>query len=192
MVRPGPKTRIEDVKTAVVKLLRENPDGLNFNKIFDDLKDQKVLGSYSILSRALKDLCEAHVAKYKDVKVPRYRIPKRIYTLSGPMDRALRRLTQSYTKAKMKEAVSLKDIALNETLLRHIFWVQTNNLMGAYRDLLHDENPSDKNARWRFILNLELRYIRAFMDSVAKAVSEGEIPIEEAGKVAHEVQKEMM
>jgi len=187
MVRPGPKTRIEDVKTAVVKLLKENPDGLNFNKIFEDLKGQKVLGSYSILSRALKDLCKAYVVEYKEVKVPRYRIPKRVYTLSDPMEKMLKQL---YVKEKGK--IALKEIMLVETLLRRLFLTHVNNLIAAYRGLLYEENPSDENARWKFILNLELKYIRAFMDSVAKAVSEGKIPIEEAGKVAYEVHRGMM
>jgi len=184
MVRPGPKTTQDEVKTAVVKLLEKNPEGLNFNKIFEKLKKQKVLGSFSVLSRAMKDLCKAGVVKYEDVKVARYKIPKRVYTLSDPMERMLK---QQYIREK--EKVPLKDIVLEETLLQHVFLTHINNLIASYRSLLYEEKPSDENAKWKFILNLELGYIRAFMNSVAKAVSEGKIPIEEAGKVAHEVHK---
>lgn len=183
-MRPGPKTRLEDVKTAIIQLLRDNPEGLNFNAIFRRLKKQKMLGSFSVLTRAMKDLREAGVVKYKDVEVPRYKIPKRIYTLSDPMEHMLK---QQYVREK--EKVPLKDIVSKETLLRHLFLTRMNNLVAVYRDLLHEENPSDENARWKLILNLELEYMRAFMDAVAKGVSEGKIPSEEAGKVAYEVHK---
>ena len=38
---------------------------------------------------------------------------------------------------------------------------------------------------------MELHYIQAFMDAVAKVISEGDIPVEEAGKVAHRVNKNL-
>jgi hypothetical protein len=38
---------------------------------------------------------------------------------------------------------------------------------------------------------LELEYMQTFMDAVARAVSEGEILIEEAEKVAHEVHRKV-
>ena len=151
MVRPGPKTTQNEVKTAVVKLLEKHSEGLNFNEVFRRLKEQKVLGSFSVLARAMKDLRKAGVVKYKDVQVSRYKIPKRIYMLSEPMERMLKQLY-----IKEKEKVALKEIVLKETLLHHLFLTHINNLIAAYRYLLHEENPSDENARWKIILNLNL------------------------------------
>lgn len=186
-MRPGPKTTQNEVKTAVVRLLERHSEGLNFNAIFRRLKKQKVLGSFSVLTRAMKDLYRAGVVKYEDVKAARYKIPKRVYMLSEPMERMLK---QRYIREK--EKVPLKDIVLEETLLDHIFLTHINNLIASYRILLHEENPSDENAKWKFILNLELEYMRAFMGSVAKAVSEGKIPIEEAGKVARRLMLQLL
>jgi len=189
MVRPGPKTTQDEVKTAVVRLLEKNSEGLNFNEIFRRLKEQKVLGSFSVLARAMKDLSEAGIVKYRDVQVSRYKISKRIYKLTELMERELRQL---YMEAKEKERVPLKKIVLEETLLCHLFTTHANNLIAAYRSLLHEENPNDENARWKIILNMELEYMRAFMSTVAKAVSEGKIPIEEAEKVAYETNKKIL
>jgi hypothetical protein len=189
MVRPGPKTTQEEVKTAVVRLLKEHSEGLSFNQIFKQLKGKEVLGSFSVLTRAMKDLCKAGVAEYEVTQVSRYKIPKHVYKLTEPMERELRQL---YMEAKEKEKVPLKKIVLEETLLSHLFLTHINNLIAAYRILLHDENPSDENARWKLILNMELEYMRAFMDAVAKATSEGKIPIKKAEKAAYQVHKKMM
>lgn len=189
LVRPGPKTTQEEVKTAVVRLLQEHPEGLNFNQIFKQLKGKEVLGSFSVLSRAMKDLCRAGIIEYRDTQVSRYKIPKRVYKLTAPMERELRQL---YEEAKEKQKVPLKKIVLEETLLSHLFLTHINNLIAAYRILLHEENPSNENARWKLILNLELEYMRAFTNTVAKAVSEGKIPVEKAGKVAYESYKRIM
>jgi DNA-binding transcriptional ArsR family regulator len=188
-VRPGHKTTQEEVRTAVVKLLQEHPEGLGFNQIFKELKGKEVLGSFSVLSHAMKDLRKAGVVKYKDVQLSRYKIPPRVYKLTEPMERELRQL---HIGAREKEKVPLKKILLEETLLRHLFLTHTNNLIAAYRSLLCEDNPSDENARWKLILNLELEYIQTFMNIVAKTISEGKIPIRKAEKVAYEVHKRMM
>lgn len=188
MVRPGPKTTQGEVKTAVVRLLQEHSEGLSFNRTFKELKGKKVLGSFSVLSRAMKDLCNASITKYEDTQVRGHKIPQRVYKLTAPMERELR---QQYVEAKKREAVPLKQIVLEETLLHHVFLTLINNLMSAYRSLLHEENPLDENARWKLILNLELEYVRAFMCAVAKSVSEGEIPIEDAEKVASELHRKV-
>jgi hypothetical protein len=184
MVRPGPKTTQEEVKTAVVRLLQENPEGLSFNHIFKQLKSKEVLGSFSVLSRAMKDLNRASIAEYRDTQVSGHKIPRRVYKLTDPLWRELK---QQYIEVKKRETIPLKQIVLEEKLLHHVFLTLINNLMGAYRSLLNEENPLDENATWKFILNLELEYVRAFMNSVAKSVSEGKIPIEEAEKVASKV-----
>lgn len=189
MVRPGPRTTQDEVKTAVVKLLEQHPEGLNFNEVFRRLKEQKVLGSFSVLSRAIKDLSTAGIVEYKDVQVSGLRIPKRVYMLSDPMVSVLK---QRYIEAKKKEKVPLKEILLKEQLLYHLYWTHIVNLISAYRCLLLEENASDENARWKFLLNMEFDYVRAFMNAVAKAVSEGKMPIEEVEKVAHEVQKRLI
>jgi hypothetical protein len=152
MVRPGPKTTQEEVKTAVVRLLQEHPKGLDFNQIFKELKREEVLGSFSVLSRAVKDLRKASIAKYEDTQVRGHKILHRVYKLTDPMERELR---QQYVEAK-KRAVPLKQITLEETLLHHLFLTHINNLISAYRYLLHEENPSDENAGWKLIFNLEL------------------------------------
>jgi len=189
MVRPGPKTSQDEVKTAIVGLLRENPEGLSFNQIFKRLKNKGVLGSFSVLSRAMKDLRKAGIVKYEEIRALKYKIPKHVYKLTEPMEREIRK---SYIEAKIKETIPLKKIVLEEELLTHLFLTHINNLVSVYRSLLYEENPADENARWKFILNLEIGYMRTFMNAVAKAVSEGKIPIEEAGKVAYEVHKGMM
>jgi hypothetical protein len=189
MVRPGPKTTQEEVKTAVVRLLQEHREGLNFNQIFKQLKGKEVLGSFSVLSRATKDLCKAGVVKYEDSQVPRYRIPRRVYRLTEPMERELRQLNM---KARGERKVPLKEIVLKEALLNHLFLAHTNNLMAAYRILLNEENPLNENARWKLILNYELSYVRTFMDAVAKATSEGKIPIKKAEKAVYQVHKKML
>lgn len=185
MVRPGPKTTQDEVKAAVVSLLKQHPEGLNFNKIFKVLKGQKVLGSFSVLARAMKDLSKAGIVAFEDAQASGSKIPKRVYRLSTPMEQDFRRI-------KQKESVPLKDVMLQETLLNHLFLTLNNNLLSAYRLLLHEKNPSADNARWKFILNYEIKYIQAFMDAVAQAVTEGRIPIEKADKVAYEVNKRIL
>jgi len=185
MIRPGPKTRLEEVKRAIVDLLRENSDGLSFNELFRKLKEQRVLGSYSVLSSALKELCGAGVTEYKDTKTSGYRIPKRVYRLSDSMEQELR---NQHLDAKRKQAISLDKIILDKQLLNSVFFTHLNNLISAYRILLNDNDSSDPNARWRLILDLESNYMRVFMNEVANTVSKGKTPIDKANKVAHEVQ----
>lgn len=184
MVRPGPKTTQEEVKTAVVRLLQERSEGLSFNQIFKELKSEKVLGSFSVLSRAMKDLFKAGVVKYEDAQASVYRIPRRVYRLTEPMERELRQLI---IEAKKKEAIPLEKIMLEEELLDHLFRIHTCSLISTYRAILADEHPLDENAMWRLMLNLELKYIQIFMNTVAGAMAESEISVEKADEVARKV-----
>jgi DNA-binding HxlR family transcriptional regulator len=184
MVRPGPRTTQEEVKTAVVRLLQQYSEGLNFNQIFKELKQWKVLGSFSVLSRALKDLTNAGITKYEDAQVSAYKIPKRVYKLTAPMEHELRQLI---LEAKRKEAIPLEKIVSKEELLDHLFRAHTNALISIYRVIFADQHPLDENTMWRLMLKLELKYIETFMETVATAVSQNKIPIEEAQEVAWKV-----
>jgi DNA-binding HxlR family transcriptional regulator len=190
--RPGARSTQEDVKTSVVNLLGENPEGLSFNQIFKQLKSKGVLGSFSVLSRALKDLCEALIVTYED-KPTKAKLPRRVYTLTEPkVLEFIQSYLQSYVKAKEKEKIPLSKLVSEETLLKQLFFLHINNLMSAYRDLLQTENPLEDEARWKLLFNIEFSYVQAFMENVAKAISEGRIPVDIAKKVASEVQVKIL
>lgn len=77
------------IKAQIVKLLQENSDGLNFNKIFGDLHDLGELNSYSLLSSNLKELMHLGFVEREEVEGPG--IPRQIYRLVDAEMRSTKR-----------------------------------------------------------------------------------------------------
>jgi len=67
------------IKAQIVKVLQENSEGLNFNKIFRTLNDLGELNSYSLLSSNLKELMRLGFVEREEVEGPG--IPRQIYRL---------------------------------------------------------------------------------------------------------------
>lgn len=198
MVRPGPKTRMEDVKVAVVELLRDNSDGLNFNEIFRRLKDQKVLGSFSVLDRAMKDLKKSKVVVLRrEVKKPRYKIPMKIYGLAPKtqgifekyraepsFDAEVLEKAQRFEKLSMDLLKEMKvekpsEVAFLTLLLRY-----ARQLAFVYEQIL--EENGDPKGIWRLLLNDLLRSQRNYMETRAEWLRSGKIKRERkevAGRV---------
>jgi len=178
MVRPGPKTRLEDVKTAVVELLRDNSDGLNFNEIFRRLKDQKILGSFSVLDRAVKDLRRSKIIFYREVKKPRYKIPMRIYALAPKAQSVLEKYQAepSLETIPPEEGRGLEELSMelfkelkienpSEAAFFTVLLRYARKLAFVYEQIL--EENGDPNGFWRLLLNELLRSQRNYMETRA-------------------------
>jgi hypothetical protein len=187
MVRPGPKTSQTKVRAEIIKLLGNNPDGLNFNKIFHELKPKGVFGSYSVLARALQELTRTFVISVQEHN--ENKIPTRTYKLTDPKMKAF---TESYVEAKRKESIPIEKVILNESFLKSMFFRHVNNLITAYRSIFGDGNPTSEDASWRLFLSYENNYINNFMETISKVVSENKISIDEANKVAGQLQVDLL
>ena len=179
MVRPGPKTRLEDVKTAVVELLRDNSDGLNFNEVFRRLKDQKILGSFSVLDRAMKDLRKSKVIFYREVKKPRYKIPMRIYALAPKTQSVLEKYqAEPFLDAiPPEEARGLEELSMelfkelkienpSEAAFLTMLLRYARKLAFVYEQIL--EENGDPKGFWRLLLNDLLKSQRNYMKTRAE------------------------
>jgi len=187
MVRPGPKTRMEDVKTAIIKLLRDNPEGLNFNKIFRVLKKEKVLGSFSVLDRAMKDLRKSKVViLYREVKKPRFKIPMKIYGLTPETQSIFEKYQaeSSLEAVTPEEAPRLEKLSMDlfkelkiekpsEAALLTVLLRYARQLAVVYEQIL--EENGDPKGFWRLLLNDLLRSQRNYMETRAAWVRSGKI-----------------
>lgn len=187
MSRCGAKSTQKEVKTNIVEILAENSEGLSFNQIFKQLKGKGVLGSYSVLSRALKDLNERHIISYLDIPT-NAKIPRRVYTLE---ETKFRQYVQLLAEAKGKIEEPEK-LVLDKSALERLFLNHTINLMIAYKTLLEEFEPNNQEAIWKLEVNIEFNYMQAAMESVAKAIFEDKIQIDDANNVAVQVLKELL
>jgi hypothetical protein len=196
MVRPGPKTRLEDVKTAIMQLLREDPDGINFNEIFRRLKDQKALGSFSVLDRAMKDLRKSKVVFYREVKKPRYKIPMRIYALAPKTQSILEKYqAESSVEAVTPEkATRLEELSMDlfeelkienpsEAAFLTLLLRYARQLTFVYEQIL--EENGDPKGFWRLLLNDLLRSQRNYMKTRAEWARSRKILKTERQKLAN-------
>lgn len=84
MVRPGRKTNQRNLEKEVLQLLQKEKSGLHFLAIFRRLHANGTVGSYSSLSRVLKQLV---ARKLLDVSRRAGRgIPKKLYRITDPDD----------------------------------------------------------------------------------------------------------
>jgi len=185
---------MEDVKTAIVRLLMSYPEGLNFNKIFEKLKDRKVLGSFSVLSRAMKELGKSKIVSCREVKKPRYKIPMRIYTLAQQARTIFEKYDAKDLKHYLDETISqLKEVEeepeLEEFFINLLEELNINRASdAAFLTLLlrsasrlafvYDqiiEEKGDPKGSWRLILNDLLRSERRYMEGVAQRMISGNI-----------------
>jgi len=196
MVRPGPKTgQLEDVKTAIVQLLKDNPEGLNFNEIFRRLRkeDPKLLGSFSVLSKAIKDLFEYKIVSYKELEKPKYKIRKRIYTLTPKTQIALKDLqfkppkpnqhmetTEQVSMDLFKGIKKPSEAALLGALLMHV-----RELVYVYRQIV--EENGDPQGLWRLLLNDVLRGKRKYMETRAEWARSGKGPLKKKQELDHTI-----
>lgn len=203
MLRPGPKTRLEDVKTSIVLLLRDNPEGLNFNEIFRRLKERKVLGSFSILDKAMKDLTRSKVTFYREVNDPRYKLPMRIYALTQHAEQIVKNYETDYTpnfwdSKTLKEAEYLekfaadllKELSLEKcsdaVLLRSLL-IFASNLTYVY-DLIVSEN-GNPDGEWKILFNSVLSDEREFMENIAKKANSHKVWKEGSLELANRMRK---
>jgi DNA-binding HxlR family transcriptional regulator len=188
MGRCGAKSTQKEVKTSIVSILAENSEGLSFNQIFKQLKSEGILGSYSVLSRALKDLHERLIIDYED-KPTKAKIPRRVYTLTEPK---FRELIQTYAKVKERMHTPVEKLVLDKSLLEQLFFEHVINVIRDYKTLLRELNPSEQDAIWKLLLNIDLNHMQVFMESVAKAISEEKISIKDANEVANLVHTDVI
>ena len=199
MVRPGPQTKLKDVKTAILELLEDNPEGMNFNAIFRKLKDKKVLGSFSVLNRAMKDLRESNVVSYREVEKQRYKIPMKIYTLtpktlstlkmllfSGDQFRDIGSLMEEEKRLEKISSELLKELNLEKgadaALLFHLLLI-TQNLAYVHKLIV------EKDENWRLIFNYVLNYQRNFMELVAENVASEKVQKDEDQEMTNNIIK---
>lgn len=187
MVRPGPKTRLEDVKTAIVQLLENNPEGLNFNKIFKKLKEQEVLGSFSVLDRAMKNLKKSEVIILRrEVKKPRYKIPMKIYALAQKTKSVFKKYEAepSLDAKTLEEAQRLEKLSMDlfkelkiekpsEAAFLTVFLRYARQLAFVYEQIA--EENGDEKGLWRLLLNDLLRSLRNYMETRAEWTRSGKI-----------------
>jgi DNA-binding PadR family transcriptional regulator len=189
MVRPGPKTTQEGVKTAVVWLLQEHPEGLNFNKIFKILNEEKVLGSFSVLSKAMKDLLKSEIVSYRDLEKAGYKIPKRIYTLTQKTRAALQNLEfqrpklypdiKTAEKRQQLKKIAMKlfaDIRPSEAALLSSFLHNALQLTLVYEQMIHENG--DPEGLWRLLLNKVFDGERNSMEKTAQQARDRKIPMD--------------
>lgn len=182
MVRPGPKTTQDEVKTAVVRLLKEHSEGLNFNEIFRRLKEQGVLGSFSVLSKAIKDLSESKIVSYKDLEKPSYKIPKRIYMLTQKTQDVFQQLefkrpqpdqhiitTEKASMDLFKGIKKPSEAVFLSRLLYHAISLTT-----VYKQIVKENG--DPNGLWRLLLNDVLRGERKYWETRAEWARSRKIP----------------
>lgn len=198
--RPGPKSSQKEVKTEIFSILAENLEGVSFNQLFRLLKSKGVLGSFSVLSSALKDLKENNIISYED-ESSTTKIPRRVYTLSDSKRQLIITLNDSkhrlwnklYSKIRGEgTSIPLENMVSNEIALRHLFLNHALNLVFAYNALLEEHNPSDKSAVWRLLVNTEFKIMQNAMENVATAVSEGKTSISDARSTAEGVQAQIL
>jgi len=192
MVRPGPKTTQEEVKTGVVWLLQEHPEGLNFNEIFRRLNEEKVLGSFSVLSKAMKDLSKSEIVSYRDLEKAGYKIPKRIYTLSQKAQAVLQNFERKRPKTypDAETADQIRQLKKLKKLLRNLFAIKKPSEAATLATFLNhalqlaivyeqmiDEN-GDKDGLWRLLLNKIFDGERNSMEKTAQQARHHKIPID--------------
>jgi len=179
MVRPGPKTYVADVKTAILDLLKGSSDGLNFNEIFRRLKEQEVLGSFSVLSHALEDLYESRILTYKEVKKSKYKIPMKIYSLTEKTRDVFSALDDRNPKsaeyAKTTDEVSadlLADIKKpSEAALLSVLLRYARGLTVVYKQII--EERGEPNGLWNLLLHDVTRSEREYMEARASWARSG-------------------
>lgn len=187
MVRPGPKGTQKEVRTEIIRLLVENSQGLSFNKMFKALKERQVLGSNSVLSTALKDLSETKIITSEEKQ--EQKIPTRIYKLIDPK---LQNMLRGYEETKKVETAKVQEFMLDEDALHSFLVAHVNNLIGAYRSLLFDSDPSSQDARWRYFAAYEAKSLSNFLESAARAVTDNKVSVDEADKKAARVLMKIM
>jgi len=189
-VRPGPKTRIEDVETATVKLLKNHPEGLNFNEIFRRLKEEKIVGSFSVLSRAMKDLSRSKIVSYKDAEKARYKIPMRLYVLTQKTQSAL----ENYVLERPQPSSDVETIDLSmdlftnikkpsEAALLTVLLRYARSLAFVYEQIV--EENGDPKGFWRLVLNDLLRGERLYMETRAGWARTRKIQMEKKQELSH-------
>jgi len=189
MVRPGPKTRIEDVETAIIELLRGHPEGLNFNEIFRRLKERKLLGSFSVLSRAMQDLSESKIVIYRDLAQPRYKIPMRIYTLTPKTQSILENFVLPYSSRDIEvtepvltdllaDIKTPSEAAFLATSLHHAL-----QLVLVYEQMI--EENGDPKGLWRLLLKKIFDDERSSMEKMAQQARDHKIPMDFKQELSH-------
>jgi len=189
MVRRGPKTTQEGVKAAVVWLLKEHPEGLNFNEIFRRLNEEKVLGSFSVLSKAMKDLSKSEFVSYRDLEKGGYKIPKRMYNLTQKAQAVLQNFELKRLKVypdikKAEQRRQLKKLAIklfaniqpSEAALLSSFLHNALQLALVHEQMI--EEKGDPEGLWRLLLNKIFDDERNSMEKMAQQARDRKIPMD--------------
>jgi len=196
-VRPGPKAAKEDVQNAIIDLLRTHPEGLNFNEIFRRLKEERILGSFSILSRALKDLSKSRIVSYRDLEKPSYKIPKRIYALTPKTQSGFRNIEleqpRDYREIEATEQMrDLEEVSVDflgnikkpsEAAFLSVLLHHARALAYVYEQII-DEDGNPKGL-WRLLLSNILRSQRRYMETRAEWARSRKIPMEKKQELDH-------
>jgi hypothetical protein len=156
---------------------------LNFNEIFRRLKEQKVLGSFSVLSHALGDLYENKILTYKEVEKPKYKIPMKIYSLAektrdvfgalddrGPKSAEYAETTDEVSADFLAAVRKPSEAALLSVLLRY-----ARSLTVVYKQII--EEKGEPNGLWNLLLYDVTRSEREYMETRASWARSGKAQI---------------